>query len=73
MSNPVITADWEADSGNELLLPIGAGVSKTTRFGKVPVKLAFEIEKYVVSADRFGTDWLLTFSITPVFRNPFQK
>ena len=72
-SSPEILYDWEADSGNELLLPVALGVSKTTRFGKVPVKLAFEIEKYIVSADRFGTDWLLTFSVTPVFRNPFQK
>lgn len=72
-SSPVMTYDWEADSGNELLLPLGAGISKTTRIGNMPLKLAFEIENYVVSPDRFGTQWLIAFSLTPVFSNPFQK
>lgn len=72
-SSPKIIYDWEADSGNELLLPIGAGISKTVKFGKVPVKFAFDIQKYIVSPDRFGTDLLVTFNLTPVFRNPFQK
>ena len=73
ISNPEILYDWKADSGNKLLLPLGIGVSKTTRFGRMPFKFAFEIQKYVVSSDRFGTDWLLSFSVTPVFKNPFQK
>ena len=72
-SEPKLTYDWEADSGNELLLPIGAGISKTVKFGNVPVKFAFDIQKYIVSPDRFGTDLLVTFNLTPVFRNPFQK
>jgi hypothetical protein len=72
-SNPVMTYDWEADSGNELLLPVGAGISKTARIGSVPLKFAFEIENFIVSPDRFGTQWLFTFSLTPVISNPFQK
>lgn len=73
ISNPTILYDWEADSGNELLLPLGGGVSKTTRFGAVPVKMELEIQNYIVSPDRFGPEWLLTFSLTPVLRNSFQK
>ncbi len=30
-SNPVIEYDWEGDSDNQLFVPLGAGVSKTTR------------------------------------------
>ena len=71
-SNPVIEYDWEGDTDNQLFLPLGAGVSKTTRFGSIPMKFAFEIQKYVVSPDAIGPDWLFTFSFTPVFRNPFQ-
>jgi len=71
-SNPVIEYDWEATSDNKLLLPIGAGISKTTRIGKIPLKLAFELQHYVVSPDSLGPQWLATFSFTPVFRNPFQ-
>jgi hypothetical protein len=66
ISNPTILYDWEADSGNELLLPIGAGVSKTTRFGRTPIKFEMELQKYIETPERFGPEWLFTFSITPV-------
>lgn len=72
-SSPRITYDWEADSGNDLLLPIAAGISKTTRIGRMPLKLSFELEYFVVSPDRFGSEWLATFSFTPVFPNPFGR
>jgi hypothetical protein len=65
-SNPTILYDWEAISGHEWTVPIGAGVSKTLRLGRVPVKLALDIQKYVASPDRLGPDWQLTFSLTPV-------
>jgi hypothetical protein len=71
-SNPVIEYDWEGGSDNQLFVPLGAGVSKTTRFGSMPMKLAFEIQKYITSPDAIGPDWLFTFSFTPVIRNPFQ-
>lgn len=71
-SNPVIEYDWEGDSDNQLFLPLGAGVSKTTRVGNMPMKLSFEIQKYIASPDAIGPDWLFTFSFTPVIRNPFQ-
>jgi hypothetical protein len=67
ISNPTITYDWEADGGNKLLLPIGAGIAKTTRWGRLPVRFAFEIENYIVSPDRFGTEWLFKLNFTPVF------
>jgi hypothetical protein len=65
-SNPTILYDWEAISGHEWTVPIGAGVSKTMRLGRVPVKLALVIQKYLVSPDRLGPDWQLTFSLTPI-------
>lgn len=65
-SNPVILYDWEAVSGNEWTVPVGAGVSKTMMLGRVPMKLGFELQKYVVSPDRFGPDWLFKLSFTPV-------
>ena len=71
ISNPTILYDWEADSGNELLLPIGAGVSKTTRFGRTPVKFEIELQKYIETSRRFGPEWLFTFSITPVLSKTY--
>lgn len=66
-SNPVILYDWEAVSGNEWSVPVGAGISKTIMLGRVPAKLAFEIQNFVVSPDRFGPEWLFRFAFTPVF------
>lgn len=66
ISNPAIIYDWEADSGNGLLLPLGGGVAKTTRIGKIPLKMELEIYHYIVSPDRFGPQWLMSFNITPV-------
>jgi hypothetical protein len=36
-SAPIITADWETDSDNRWTVPIGAGVGKIVRVGKLPV------------------------------------
>jgi hypothetical protein len=65
-SNPVILYDWEANSDNEWLVPLGAGVSKTFRVGGTHLKLAAELQKYVVTPDRFGPDWMVRFSLIPV-------
>jgi len=68
ISNPEIEYDWEAAGGNKLFLPIGGGIAKTTRWGRMPLKMELEIFNYIVSPDAFGPNWLLTFSITPVIR-----
>lgn len=72
-SNPIITYDWEAASGNKLLLPIGGGISKVTRIGRMPLKLSMDVQNYIVSPDAYGPEWLLTFSVVPVFPNLFQR
>jgi hypothetical protein len=33
----IITADWKAESGQQWTVPLGLGVSKIFRFGKLPV------------------------------------
>jgi hypothetical protein len=70
VSNPSVLYDWEGDSGNHLLLPLGGGISKTTRIGRVPIKLDAELYYYVESAERMGTDWMFRLNITPAFSNP---
>lgn len=63
-SNPVILYDWEAVSGNEWQVPVGAGLSKTIMIGRVPFKMGFELQKFVVTPDRFGPDWMLKVNFT---------
>jgi len=65
-SNPIVRYDWEAVSGNEWSVPIGVGISKSTMLGSVPLKMAFEVQNFVVSADRFGPEWLFKVNFTPV-------
>ena len=73
ISNPVIQYDWEADSGNKLTVPLAIGIAKTTRMGRMPLRLAAEFQKNVVTTDRFDSDMLLTFSITPALSNRFTR
>jgi hypothetical protein len=68
-SNPEILYDWEGIDDNRWNIPVGAGISKTSLFGTVPIKFAAELQHFVVSTDRLGPDWLLRFSIVPVISN----
>lgn len=36
-SAPIITSNWEASSGNQWTVPLGAGVGKLFRLGKLPI------------------------------------
>jgi len=65
-SNPVILYDWEAVSDNEWNVPVGLGVSKTMMLGKMPMKFGLELQKFVVSTDRFGPDWQIMLNLTPI-------
>ena len=49
ISNPVITYDWEADSSNKLNLPLGAGIAKTIKVGKIPLRFTAEAQYFVAA------------------------
>ncbi|MGB5718838.1 MAG: hypothetical protein WBN81_17315 [Gammaproteobacteria bacterium] len=68
-SSPVITYNWHADSDQALTLPLGIGVSKTTKLGEKPWKFAAQVQYFVEQPDAFGPDWLLKFTVTPVVQN----
>ena len=65
ISNPLIEYDWDGAADNKLQVPIGGGISKTTRLGKLPVKMDFELYYYAKSTKAFGSEWMMSFSITP--------
>ncbi len=66
---PNITANWESDSDDRWTIPVGLGVSKMVKFGKLPVKIGFEVQYAVVQPDIFGMDWNFRFTFTPVIPN----
>jgi hypothetical protein len=69
---PTVTIDWNADSDNMLTLPVGLGLTRTVRWGKMPVKLRAEAHYSVIRPDDYGTEWTFRFQITPVIPNPFK-
>ncbi len=54
-SAPIITANWEASSGNKWTIPFGGGFGKIFKIGKRPVNLTFQYYKNVETPD-FGAD-----------------
>lgn len=61
-SAPIITADWTSDSGNRWNVPLGGGVGKLQRFGKLPVDLKITYYNYV-EKPVFGPDWSVLFGV----------
>jgi hypothetical protein len=61
-SAPIITADWEATSGNTWTVPVGGGVGKLFRLGKLPINMQLQAYSNVEQPD-FGPDWQLRFQI----------
>ena len=70
---PVASVNWEADSDNQVTLPVGLGVGKTLKIGKMPIKIILEAEYAVISPDDFGQKWNVVLQITPVIPNPFAR
>ena len=55
-SAPIITADWEADSGEQWTVPFGGGVGKIMKWGNQPVN-GQASAYYNVEAPDNGADW----------------
>jgi len=73
VSNPLISYDWEGDSGNKLNLPLGGGIAKTTMLWKMPMRVAAELQYFVASTDRFGPDLLFKFSLSPIMPSKYTR
>jgi hypothetical protein len=73
LSAPVIAIDWKAESGEDISVPIGTGIAKTLKIGKVTWRFQVEVWKYVVQPDLFGSDWNVILDIRPIVRNPFVR
>ncbi|MBV1916176.1 MAG: transporter [Pseudomonadales bacterium] len=56
VSAPIITANWEAESGEQWTVPIGGGIGQIMRWGKLPVNLQASLY-YNVKTPTNGADW----------------
>jgi hypothetical protein len=65
-STPIITADWERSSGDQLTVPFGGGIGKLHRFGKLPVD--FKLQAFSnVEKPEGGPDWSMMFAVKFLF------
>jgi hypothetical protein len=72
-TNPTITYNRRAQSGNEWNVPVGVFVGKTVKFGGTPVNFRLGAEYSVVSPDDFGEQASIRLQITPVIGGLIQK
>ena len=63
---PNILVDWKAPSGQQLTFPVGLGLGKVVKLGRLPVKLAIEAQYMPVHPDNYGQQWNIQFKISPV-------
>ena len=63
-SSPIITANWEAESGEQWTVPVGGGFGKVQKF-KIPVNFQIQAFYNAVKPDPAG-DWSLRLQIQPM-------
>ncbi len=63
---PIITANWEAESGQQWTVPVGLGISRTTVFSGRPMVLGVHYYKNVVHPDT-GPSSQLRFMVVMLF------
>lgn len=60
-SSPIITANWDADSGNQWTVPIGVGISRTTVFDGRPMSIGVQYYRNVEYPDGAAANQLRFF------------
>lgn len=71
-SGPIITANWEAGSGDKWTVPVGAGVGRLFKLGKLPINTSLQAYYNAVTPD-FGPDWQLRFQVQFLLPNIQRK
>jgi hypothetical protein len=70
--NPTWTMKSEVDHDEKYDIPIGCGIFKTILISGSPWRLGLTPRYYLESYDSWGNDWGVSFTITPVVKNPFM-
>jgi hypothetical protein len=65
-TNPSMSVDWEASSGNKVAFPVGFQVGKLRKLGPLPVKFDVQVQYYPVRPQVNGPKWNLQFQVTPI-------
>ncbi len=65
-SAPIITANWEAQDGQEWTVPLGIGIGKLFKPGKIPLNCTAQYYYNVITPD-YGPDWSLRLQVQMLF------
>ncbi len=65
-SSPIFSADWTRDSSNQWTIPVGGGIGKIIRVGKLPINVSTQFFYNVESPDT-GDDWSARFQLQLLF------
>ena len=63
---PIITANWEADSGDQWTVPLGGGIGQIMKWGDTPVNLQASAY-YNVEKPKNGADWQMRLQVQFLF------
>lgn len=66
VSAPILTANWEADSGNQWTVPLGGGIGHIFHLGKLPLNSQIGAYYNVVRPDD-GPSWQLRLQVQLMF------
>ncbi len=66
-SVPIITANWEADSDHRWTVPMGLGVGKAMKLGKIPMTAQIHSYYNVETPDDYGEEWQMRIQVQLLF------
>ena len=66
-SVPIITANWEADTDHRWTVPVGLGVGKAMKLGKIPMTAQVHGYYNIVTPDDYGEEWQMRIQIQLLF------
>ena len=61
-----ILANWKAPAGDIWTVPLGLGVGKVVKFGRLPIKIQLALQYMPVRPRNTGQEWDVQVQITPV-------
>ena len=63
---PIITANWEADSGSVWTIPLGVGIGQIAKLGEQPINVQASAYYNIETPDN-GADWQLRLQVQLLF------
>jgi hypothetical protein len=61
-----VLANWKGTPGNVWTVPVGIGVNKVVKFGRLPVKVGAAVQYMVVRPEPAGQKWDIQITLVPV-------